>query len=112
MQVILNCNICLTYTNFILGVYCEYTFDQLKESDQQWIQDIYFFNDTKEKYLVLCCTYAQAKAFIKARFLQMDLAFKAVKGKTNVFSVAGWNPDIKRKFNIYSVYVYSLFILI
>lgn len=73
----------------------EYSFDQ-KKSDDHWIRDVYFFDSTQQKYLVLCCTDAQAKAFQQAEFLQMDMSFKMVQGNVNVFSISGWNPQTQR----------------
>ena len=78
-----------------LGVQREYRFDRLKDSSEQWIRSISFFDDYH--YLIICCTYAQAKAFTKVQCLEMDLSFKMVEGKTNVFSLAGWNDDTKRR---------------
>ena len=48
-------------------------------------------------FLIICCTYAQAKAFRHVRHVQMDLAFKLVRGKTNVFSVNSWDEQARRK---------------
>ena len=70
-----------------VGVQREFRFDQLKDNNSQWIQSITFFND--EYYLIICCTYAQAKAFVKVECIKMDLSFKMVAGKTNVFSIVG-----------------------
>lgn len=38
------------------------------------------------------------KRFTKAQCLEMDLALKMVQGKTNVFSISGWNNDTKRMY--------------
>ncbi|KAN0068226.1 hypothetical protein V8E54_013796, partial [Elaphomyces granulatus] len=72
-------------------------FDQLRSCDEHWIRKIHSFDD--EHLLIICFTYGQAKAFTK-ECLEMDLAFKMVQGKTNVFSISGWNNDTKR-INVY-----------
>jgi len=77
------------------GVQREYAFDRLQDSDEQWIRKIHFFDD--ENFLIVCCTYAQAKAFTSVQCLEMDLSFKMVQGTPNVFSLATWNEDVKRK---------------
>ena len=77
------------------GVQREYAFDRLQDSDEQWIRKIHFFDD--ENFLIVCCTYAQAKAFTSVQCLHMDLSFKMVQGTPNVFSLATWNEDVKRK---------------
>jgi hypothetical protein len=69
-------------------------FDRLRDSDQQWIRKILFFDN--EHFLIICCTYAQAKAFAQVQCIEMDLSFKMIQGSTNVFSIAGWNEDVKR----------------
>jgi len=79
------------------GVLREYTFDRLQDSDKQWIHKIHFFDE--DHFLVICCTYAQAKAFVQVQCMEMDLSFKMIQGKTNVFSICGWNEDTKRKLN-------------
>lgn len=73
-------------------------FDSRKDCDQQWIREIHHFDD--EHFLILCCTYAQAKAFTRVQCVEMDLSFKMVAGKTNVFSIGGWNEDTKRRFYV------------
>lgn len=79
-----------------IGVLREYSFDRLKDSDQQWIRDVYFFDECH--FLIICCTYAQAKAFTNVQCIEMDLSFKMVQGKTNVFSISAWNAEAKSKF--------------
>ncbi|KAB8228235.1 uncharacterized protein BDW43DRAFT_304052 [Aspergillus alliaceus] len=78
----------------IAGILREYSFDRLKENSEQWIREVHFFDP--EHWLIICCTYAQAKAFIHANYLEMDLFFKMVNGKTNVFSISSWNAQTKR----------------
>ncbi|PYH88477.1 hypothetical protein BO71DRAFT_403826 [Aspergillus ellipticus CBS 707.79] len=87
----------LTYplgTN-LQGIQREYSFDQLRNSDEQWIREVHFLDNTNH-FLILCCTYAQAKAFINVQHIEMDLSFKMVQGTTNVFSISAWNADVKR----------------
>jgi hypothetical protein len=86
--------ICSAHTNHTLGVLREYDFDQRRDTDQQWIREIHFFDP--EHYLILCCTYAQAKAFINVQHIEIDLSFKMVNGKTNVFSISAWNLQAQR----------------
>ena len=40
----------------------------------------------------------------------MDLLFKMVQGKTNLFSIAGWDDNLKRMYNLHLAY--ALYILI
>jgi hypothetical protein len=87
----------------------EFRFDQLKSTDEQWIRYIHEFD--KDHYLIICCTYDQAKAFSKVHCIEMDLSFKMVQGKTNVFSIAGWDDQVKRMFSIcftYQIHLISL----
>ncbi|KAL2043699.1 hypothetical protein ABVK25_012521, partial [Lepraria finkii] len=71
----------------------EFNFDRTRDDKEQWIRSVTFFDD--EHYLIICCTYAQAKAFLKVECMEMDLAFKMVQGKINVFSLEDWNADTK-----------------
>ncbi len=79
-----------------------YAFDRLRDSDDQWIRKIHFFDE--EHFLVICCTYAQAKAFVQVQCMEMDLSFKMIQGSTNVFSISNWNEDAKRELNIRKAY--------
>ena len=76
------------------GVLREFSTDQHKENTEQWIRAIHNFDD--EHFLIVCCTYAQAKAFQHVTCIEMDLSFKMVRGKTNLFSIAGWDENSKR----------------
>jgi hypothetical protein len=78
----------------LAGVWREFQFDKVKPNEDQWIRDIHFFDEAHEHYLILCCTYEQAKLFMNQQYIEMDLAFKMVQGKTMVFSLAGWNHDV------------------
>ena len=42
--------------------------------------------------------------------MEMDLLFKMVQGKTNLFSITRWDDNSKRMHNLYLVY--ALYILI
>ena len=78
----------------VAGVLREFSIDQYKENTEQWIRAIHNFDD--EHFLIVCCTYAQAKAFQRVTCIEMDLSFKMVQGKTNLFSIAGWDENSKR----------------
>lgn len=78
----------------------EFTKSSCRPSHEQWIRAFQWFNN-KENFIVICCTYAQAKAFRNAHCLEMDLSFKMVQGKTNVFSICGWQKQTKRKHRVY-----------
>lgn len=80
----------------IAGVKREYDFDCRKPKDEQWIREIYFFDENHEHFLVICLTYAQAKAFQTAHYIEMDLAFKMIAGKINVFTIAAWSDEGNR----------------
>lgn len=88
----------------LAGVLREYQLDQSREPKEQWIRDIYFFDDERQYFMIICCTYEQAKAFQKQQHIEMDLAFKTVNGKTMVYSIAAYNSDA-RQINTYA-YVY------
>jgi hypothetical protein len=77
-----------------IGVRREFEFDQLKDMDDQWIREIYFFDE--EHYMIICCTSDQAKAFADLAYAEMDLSFKMVQGSTNLFSISGWDEEWKR----------------
>lgn len=85
-----------------VGVQREFDFDRLKPNTEQWIRSVQWLDD--EHYLIICCTYAQAKAFMKVQCVEMDLAFKMVQGTTNLFSIAGWNEKTQRILIIRYVY--------
>jgi hypothetical protein len=87
----------------LTGVLREFDFDRLKDSNEQWIREVHFFDP--EHYLIICCTYAQAKAFTKVQCIEMDLSFKMVYGNTNVFSISAWNADAHRKSILYLVHI-------
>ena len=61
-------------TQEIIGILREYSFDRLKDSDRQWIRDVYFFDECH--FLIICCTYAQAKAFTKVQCIEMDMSLE------------------------------------
>ncbi|KAL4959544.1 uncharacterized protein BDV14DRAFT_160917 [Aspergillus stella-maris] len=76
----------------LAGVIREFEFDK-KKPYNQWIRDIYFFEDNPQKFIILCCLDEQARAFQTARYLEIDLSFKMIQGKTNVFSLVGWSDE-------------------
>jgi len=84
------------------GVLREFSIDQHKENTKQWIRAVHNFDD--EHYLIICCTYAQAKAFQRVTCIEMDLSFKMVQGKTNLFSIARWDDNSKRIHCLHSTY--------
>jgi hypothetical protein len=64
---------------------------------------MYFTLDNKF-FIVICCTAKQARAYAQCEHLEMDMAFKMVAGKTNLFSFTGWDPLSKRMFCIRPAY--------
>lgn len=79
-----------------IGVVREWTSDRVKSSEDQWIRHIEWLSETH--FIVICCTYDQAKLFVeKGRCIEMDLSFKMIQGKTNVFSISGWDTEAHRK---------------
>lgn len=80
----------------LAGVWREYQFDLTKNVDDQWIREVYFFD--REHYLIICCTFEQAKLFQSVRHIEIDLAFKMVQGQTKVFTISGWNERVNSKF--------------
>ena len=106
-EAVLQINIHITYAMHTLNLYQsdvqqEYFFDCLWDSDEQWICKIHFFDD--EYFLIICCTYAQAKTFVQIQCAEMNLSFKMIQESTNLFSVCDWNEDVKCKWNICFVY--------
>jgi len=79
----------------LAGVWREYQFDLTKSNDEQWIREVFFFDEQREHYLIICCTYEQAKLFQNVQHLEMDLAFKMVQGQTKVFSISAWNEQAR-----------------
>ena len=77
----------------IARVWREYLFDQAKQPDEQWIRELYFFDEDRQHFLIICCTYEQVKLFQAVRYIEMDLAFKMISGKTNGFTIASWNRE-------------------
>lgn len=82
------------------GVQREFQSDKLKSNDEQWIRDIFFTQDQKH-FIIVCCTALQARAYAKCEHIEMDMSFKMVAGKTNLFSLVGWDPCAKRRFYLY-----------
>ena len=41
---------------------------------------------------------------MQQKSIEIDLSFKMVQGKTNLFSICGWDDDAQRMFIICSVY--------
>ena len=69
--------------------------DKHRNTEERWIREIAYYNETDpEVFYIICCLYAQAKAFINAEYIQIDLSFKQVAGSTNIFSIVGWNTDL------------------
>jgi hypothetical protein len=81
----------------IAGVWREFCFDKAKPIEEQWIRDVHFFDQERQRFLIICCTYEQAKLFQTVRHIEMDLAFKMVSGKTMVFTIVGWNAKANSK---------------
>ena len=80
--------------------------DNIKPREEQWIRRVFYFEDEIENYfLIVCCTLKQAQALIKAQALEMDLSFKMVHGKINLFSISGWDDDSRRRLCICSTYI-------
>jgi hypothetical protein len=94
----------------IAGVLREFDFDQKRPYDQ-WIREVFFFDNDFKHYIILCCTDQQANAFQEAQFIQVDLSFKMIQGKANVFNIAGWNEEHQRKLSLplaYAKHILSL----
>jgi hypothetical protein len=85
-----------------LGVLREYSVDRYKDHEEQWICDFHWID--KDHYIITCCTFKQAHAFIQQKSIEMDLSFKMVQGKTNLFSICGWDDDAQRMFNTCCAY--------
>jgi hypothetical protein len=88
----------------LAGIWREYVVDQAKPSDEQWIRDVHFFDEDRKHFLIIFCTYEQAKLFQKVQFLEMDLAFKIVQGKTKVFLLSSFDEEAKCMFSTYAFY--------
>ena len=55
----------------------------------------------------------QAKAFQRVTCIEMDLLFKIVQGKTNLFLIAGWDENSKYIHIICHAYtIYRLILII
>ncbi|OJD12483.1 hypothetical protein ACJ73_09344, partial [Blastomyces percursus] len=87
----------------IAGVLREWEFDKRRNPDEQWIQDVHFYS--QDTFRIICFTYEQAKLFTSAQCIEMDLAFKMIKGSVNVFSITGWS-EIENTTLIYA-YVFT-----
>lgn len=78
--------------------------DQRRPVDEQWIRYVGSIEDEDEHMLIICCTHAQAKAFQDAQCIQMDLSFKMIQGKVNLFSITGWNEEARRMYLILTLF--------
>jgi hypothetical protein len=79
----------------ITGVVRQYEIDRRRPIEEQWIREVHFFDELQTQFLIICCSYDQAKLFQDQKHIQMDLAFKMVQGKTRTFTIAGWNRDTR-----------------
>ena len=84
----------------MLGVIREYNTDQLRLQEDQWIRHISQQETDAKDFLIICCSYAQAKQFMTMTGIEMDLAFKGVAGLIKVFSLVGWNVSTQSKHSI------------
>ena len=66
-----------------LGVWREYLIDRNLPSEEQFIRHIHSFDE--DHFMIICFTYTQAKEFFRHHCIQMDLAFKMVQGKINLY---------------------------
>jgi hypothetical protein len=85
------------------GVEREYSIERHLPNDERWIRMIKRLN--LEHFIIVCCTFQQAKAFAQATAIEIDLSFKMVAGNINLFSISGWDDDAKRKLNICPAYI-------
>lgn len=74
----------------MLGLLREYEYDRRKLYNQ-WIRKIYWFDEARKHFCIVCFTDRQARAIKQAEFLEIDLSFKIVNGSTNVFSLYTWD---------------------
>ncbi|KAH8684403.1 hypothetical protein BGZ60DRAFT_165405 [Tricladium varicosporioides] len=79
----------------LLGVQREFRSDQLKLNEDQWFRKVYFTSDNSH-FIIICCTAKQARAYAQCEHLEIDMSFKMVAGKTNLFSFVGWDSLSKR----------------
>jgi hypothetical protein len=84
----------------MLGVIREYNTDRLRVQEDQWIRYISQLGTDAKDFIIICCSYAQAKQFISMTGIEMDLAFKGVAGPVKVFSLVGWNVSTQSKHSI------------
>jgi hypothetical protein len=108
----------MAYARHVLSLYStgverEFHFDKLKPKAEQWIRSIYSFDITEtvnNYFIIVCCTFKQAQALVKAKALEMDLSFKMVAGNVNLFSISGWDDDARCKSSICSTYARLTFV--
>jgi hypothetical protein len=75
----------------------QFRFDRLRSCDEQWIRKTRWFDD--EHFLNICSGKDIYKGSMSRNGLAtIKLAFKMVQGKTNFFSISGWNNDTKRMY--------------
>lgn len=74
--------------SWLAGVQREFDLGLNISLDQKWIRSIEYYNDTG--FVITCCDVQQARAFVRQPMLEMDLSFKMVRGKTNLYSLKCW----------------------
>jgi hypothetical protein len=79
----------------MLGVLREYAFEKHRPNEDQWIRKVHQISYSE--WIIICCSYAQSTAMIQQNCFQADVSFKLISGKTNVFSIGGWDEEGKRK---------------
>lgn len=85
------------YAHIMLGVIREQQCDLLRPIAEQCIREIVYLNDAHDEWFILCSTDALLRDLHNAKFVQMDLSFKNVAGKPNIFSIVGWDEVTQRK---------------
>ena len=84
------------------GVQREFELDSKRPEHKRWIREIRYLGMRKDfnRYFVICITKRQAETFRDCAHIQMDLSFKMVHGKTNLYSVVGFNEVTKGRLAI------------
>lgn len=93
--------ICQTRADSLIrtGVLREYRVDQHRPPDDpsNWFRTVERFGEDDEGLIIVAFSYNQAMKLHEALHVDMDLSFKMIQGKTNLFSIDGWNDLAKSR---------------
>jgi hypothetical protein len=78
----------------------QYEQKQNLPSNERWIRKIHISDNNPAKFFIICFTNSMAYSLFAQMAIKMDMSFKMVHNKMNIFALAGLNTQIRRKLNL------------